>query len=54
MRQIHLIDLSNPQHPALSWSLPKLDSDFPLTAHLDQDKLLVCYDSNKFQFFDLL
>lgn len=36
------------------WNLPKLDKDIPLCAHSDQDKLIVCYDSNKIAVFDLL
>lgn len=38
----------------LIWNLPRLEKDVPLCAHSDQDKLVVCYDSNKVQVFDLL
>ena len=42
------------QKKELVWNLPRMDSDIPLCAHSDQDKLIVCYDSNKVVVFDLL
>jgi hypothetical protein len=38
----------------LIWNLPKLDKDVPLCAYSTQDLLLVCYDSNKVQVYDIL
>ena len=38
----------------LLWTLPSMGRDQPLSLHADQDKLLVCYDSNRLALFDLL
>lgn len=41
-------------HKKLVWNLPSIGKDVPLCAHSDQDKLVVCYDSNQIAVFDLL
>jgi hypothetical protein len=38
----------------LVWALPALGGEIPLCALSDHDKLVVCYDSNHVQVFDLL
>ena len=34
--------------------MPSIEKDIPLCCHSDQDKLIVCYDSNKVVIYDIL
>jgi len=49
----HLIMISTTAKEVV-WTLPNMGHERPLCAYSDQDKLIVCYDSNKVVVFDLL